>query len=154
MSIPQNISKLISSFLASGSTRAKLFVLELAEERQRLVKAVMMSALALLFALLGLITASICIALLFWDTAYRWWALIGVMGFHFIAALLCLLSVRNMRYSANPPFASTRETLRADVEEFSRPASSSRTDLMALEEKLAETKEMLEVELRKRGGQS
>lgn len=120
MGIRHDIAQFVNSFLASGSTRAKLFALELAEEKQRWAKVLVLAIFALLFALLGLIMASVAVTLFFWDTEYRWWALFGVMAFHFVAALICYAMLKSSSYSESPPFASTRETLCADWQQFTR----------------------------------
>ena len=95
MGIRHDIAQFVNSFLASGSTRAKLFALELAEEKQRWAKVLVLAIFALLFALLGLIMASVAVTLFFWDTEYRWWALFGVMAFHFVAALICYAMLKS-----------------------------------------------------------
>ena len=88
MSIRNDFTRLVNNFLAMGSTRAKLFALELADEKQRWLNVIVLAIVVLLFAMLGLIMASVAITLFFWDTEYRWWALFGVTAFHFVAAFI------------------------------------------------------------------
>ncbi len=120
MSIRNDLSRFVSSFLTLGSTRAKLFALELADEKQRWINVIVLAVLVLLFALLGLIMASVAVTLFFWDTEYRWWALFGVTAFHFLAALIAYFMLSSSSRGAGEAFANTRATLCADIERFSR----------------------------------
>lgn len=120
MSIRNDLSRFVSSFLTLGSTRAKLFALELADEKQRWIKSIILFVHVLLFALLGLIMASVAVTLFFWDTEYRWWALFGVTAFHFLAALIAYFMLSSSNRGTEGSFANTRATLCADIERFSR----------------------------------
>ena len=128
MSIRNDFTRLVSSFLDMGSTRAKLFALELADEKERWLKVIVLAILVLLFAMLGLIMVSVAVSLFFWDTEYRWWALFGVTAFHFVAAFIAYRCLLSGGRAGGAPFAKTRETLCEDIQRFSQsnePRSTS-----------------------------
>ena len=127
MSIRNDFTRLVNNFLAMGSTRAKLFALELADEKQRWLNVIVLAIVVLLFAMLGLIMASVAITLLFWDTEYRWWALFGVTAFHFVAAFIAYRCLRSGARVGGAPFAKTRETLCEDIQRFSQSSESAST---------------------------
>ncbi|UYG06381.1 phage holin family protein [Halomonas sp. M4R1S46] len=60
--------RLLSSLLATGETRLRLAVLELEEERARLVTIALLAGLSLILLLLGLGTLTTLIIVVFWDS--------------------------------------------------------------------------------------
>ena len=107
---------LVRTILDILRTRADLVVVELAQERHRLVQVVLYGALAL-------VSMALCLGLLafgavawFWDTAYRWPAVTcAVVSCATCTALCALLAARRLR--ARPrPFEATLAALAIDLD--------------------------------------
>ena len=60
--------RLISSLIESGETRLRLAVIELEEERARLVSLLLFAGLSLVLLMLGLTMLMLLVAVVFWDT--------------------------------------------------------------------------------------
>lgn len=60
--------RLLSSLIAASETRLRLAVLELEEERARLVTLLMIIGLSLVMLLLGLAVLTLLVAVIFWDS--------------------------------------------------------------------------------------
>ncbi|EPC02445.1 hypothetical protein L861_08715 [Litchfieldella anticariensis FP35 = DSM 16096] len=60
--------RLISSLIRTGETRLRLAVLELEEERARLVTLLMLAGLSLVLMLVGLAALTLLVVVIFWDT--------------------------------------------------------------------------------------
>ena len=96
-------------------TRTELLVVELAQERRRLVQVAVYGAVAL-------ISLALCLQLLafgavawFWDTAYRWPAVVLVAAACAACATLCALLAAG-RLGARPrPFEATLAALATDL---------------------------------------
>lgn len=82
--------RLLGSVLATGETRLRLAVLELEEERARLVGMLLLAGLALILLLLGIAALTTLVIVAFWDS-YRLTA-IGVSAGVLLGGgmLLCL----------------------------------------------------------------
>ena len=119
-------SDLAAQSAALLATRLELFGLEARDIGDRLVcrLAVLLAAVVLL--LLALLVATLTVALMFWPTEYRFWAL-GLLALLYAVlggALACWL-VRRLRLDPDP-FAVTAEVLRADAQALGgKPASGS-----------------------------
>jgi uncharacterized membrane protein YqjE len=89
--------RLLTSLLATGETRLRLAVLELEEERARLVTLLMLVGLSLVMMLLGLGMVALLVVVLFWDT-HRLAAIsvsaLVLLGSGITLALLCLRLAR------------------------------------------------------------
>lgn len=75
--------RLLASLARTGETRLRLAVLELEEERARLVGLLLLAGISMVLLLLGLAAALLLIIVLFWDT-HRLLA-IGVAAFILLA---------------------------------------------------------------------
>ncbi|WP_282041852.1 phage holin family protein [Halomonas alimentaria] len=82
--------RLLGSLLATGETRLRLAVLELEEERARLVGMLLLAGLAMILLLLGIAVLTTLVIVAFWDS-YRLTA-IGVSAGVLLGGgvLLCL----------------------------------------------------------------
>ena len=114
--IGRALSGLAAQSAALIGTRLELFGLEARDIGDRLLcrLAVLLAAAVLL--LLALLVATLTVALIFWPTEYRFWAL-GLLALLYAVAglgLVCWL-VRRLR-SDPDPFAVTVEVLRDDVQ--------------------------------------
>lgn len=89
--------RLLGSLLAAGETRLRLAVLELEEERARLVTLLLVIGLSLVMLLLGLAVLALLVAVIFWDS-HRLTALGATAGVLLGGgALLALLARRLAR---------------------------------------------------------
>jgi uncharacterized membrane protein YqjE len=114
MSLGQDVKELFATITAMFGNRAELFGLELAEERQRLINAVILAvvvAILLTFFLLGL---SFLGLMWLWDTPYRYSVVGGVTVLYGVLALVCIAKLKGL-FSKNIPFASSIQVLRDDV---------------------------------------
>jgi uncharacterized membrane protein YqjE len=89
--------RLLGSLIDAGEMRLRLAVLELEEERARLVTLLLVIGLSLVMLLLGLAVLTLLIAVLFWDTHRL--AAIGISAVVLLTggALLALLARRMAR---------------------------------------------------------
>ncbi|MDP1340705.1 phage holin family protein, partial [Klebsiella variicola] len=60
--------RLLGSLLATGETRLRLAVLELEEERARLVGMLLLAGLAMILLLLGIAVVTTLVIVAFWDS--------------------------------------------------------------------------------------
>lgn len=110
----KNLSK---AALGLVSSHFHLFVIELNEQKQHLLKQVILLGLMLIFGFLSLLTLTTLIIIALWDS-YRIWAAVGVAAFYILATLICLWRWQaNSRH--NPPaFADSLEQLHKAREEL------------------------------------
>lgn len=81
--------RLIASLLATGETRLRLAVVEIEEERARLVTLAILAGLALVLVLLGIGTLTALVVVIFWET-HRLMA-IGISGLVLLSVGLLLI---------------------------------------------------------------
>lgn len=74
---------LAETALQAARTRMELIGLELAEERQRVARLLVLGSIALLFFAVGLLSAVVLLAMLFWEQ--RLW-LMGILALVFLVA--------------------------------------------------------------------
>ncbi len=60
--------RLITSLVRTGETRLRLAVVELEEERARLVSILLLAGISLVLILLGLAAVTLLVVVIFWDT--------------------------------------------------------------------------------------
>lgn len=115
--------RLLGSLLATGETRLRLAVLELEEERARLVGLLLLAGLALILLLLGIGVLTTLVIVAFWDS-YRLTA-IGVSAGVLLGGGL-LLCLRVMQLARRPTLlASTLRHLATDRELVERDRRES-----------------------------
>lgn len=120
MSLRQQVGNLSSAFVSILQTRLELFALEAAEQKADLLKLLAMLFGALLFSTLALLTFSLLIALFFWSTEYRYWA-IGTLIVLYAGMALCLfLTIMKKLNQGAIPFSATIEELGRDVKMLDR----------------------------------
>ncbi|TAL87658.1 MAG: phage holin family protein [Candidimonas sp.] len=131
MAIRQSVGELTSTLLSIVSTRVELFAFEAAGQKTRLFKLLGLAFAALLFSTLALLVFSLTLALYFWPTDYRYWALgvlvvvYGALGFGFFWA------VRRALLGDPTPFNATLDELRRDfvaVQRLCEPSGSEHSD--------------------------
>lgn len=91
------LRRVAGTLLANGETRLRLAVLELEEERARLLTLVLLAGASLLMFLLGVATLTALVIALFWDS-YRLIAIGASAGVLLLASVsLALIAVRQAR---------------------------------------------------------
>ncbi|MFA7437744.1 phage holin family protein [Castellaniella sp.] len=100
---------------ALAGTRLELFGLEALEARDRLLQRLAVLLAAALCLFLALLVVTLTVALLFWPTPWRFWAL-GLMALAYALAGLALAwwLVHKVRHDP-PPFATTAAVLGEDT---------------------------------------
>ncbi len=108
-------SRLAGTALEAVRTRLELLGLELAEERERLIRLLMWGAVALLFLALGLLSALVWLVLSFWEQRLR---VLGwpTLGFLVVGALLVGKVLRARRRPH--PFHSSVAELAEDIRQL------------------------------------
>lgn len=104
--------RLVRSLVANSETRLRLAVLELEEERARLVTLFLLVGASLLLLLLGIITLTALVVVVFWDS-YRLLA-IGVSAGVLIAASLLLATIAIRQAKRHTFLKETLKQLSAD----------------------------------------
>lgn len=106
--------------MALLQTRLELIGIELAEERERLLAVLFLGLIAVMFAMMALISLTALVAVAFWDT-YRWQTLAGITAIYGIGALICALKARSGLREAPIVFQQTLNEFEKDREMFRQP---------------------------------
>jgi uncharacterized membrane protein YqjE len=101
--------------LASLQNRSELFILELEEERSRLIEMLVWALVAGLLGLMFLAVLTILIVMLF-PPDERIWALTGFCVLYLIGGVLALLNLKSLLRSGPPPFAESVNEIKKDSE--------------------------------------
>ncbi|MCD0505279.1 phage holin family protein [Bordetella petrii] len=116
MGLRRSVFGVAGSLVGLLRTRLELFALEAAEEKARLIKLLGMAFAALLFLTLAVLVFTVTIAVAFWPTEDRYWAL-GLLAVLYAALGAGLLfTVRRELVSGAMPFAATVEELGRDAD--------------------------------------
>lgn len=110
-----SLRNLTGSVVSMLQTRLELASVELAEERTRLMKVALLACFGLVFFSMALMTFTLLIAILFWET-YRWQAIGAIVVFYLLCAAACLVVARNKVRNAPPLFEATLAELDKDRE--------------------------------------
>jgi uncharacterized membrane protein YqjE len=111
----ESLRTFTGSLVSMVQTRLELATVELAEEKSRLLSMALMACFGLVFFGLAMITLSVLVAIMFWDT-YRWQALGILVGVYLLACVVCLLVARNMLRHAPSLFEATLAEIEKDRE--------------------------------------
>jgi uncharacterized membrane protein YqjE len=114
-----SLRNLTGSMVSMVQTRLELASVELAEERTRLMKVALLACFGLVFFGMALMTFTILVAILFWET-YRWQAIGAIGVIYLVCMAACLLTARRMVRNAPPLFADTLAELDKDREMLRR----------------------------------
>lgn len=117
----ESVKTLARNLIDSARTRLHLLALEIAEERAHIGSMVLLSAAAMVCALVGLIFIAGFFILLAWDTPYRFWVAGLVPVFFLLAAAVLGLVCRNRHKSRGPLFAASLREMVRDIEKL-KPA--------------------------------
>lgn len=124
MSLREQVGNLSGTLVSVIRTRLELFALEAAEQKADLLKLLSMLFGALLFATLALLTFSLLIALFFWPTQYRYWAIGTIIVVYAGLAFVLVLSIVKKLQQGTMPFSATIEELGRDVQMLDRLRSN------------------------------
>ena len=111
---------MIASVVALLHARLELIGIELAEERERLVAVIFLGLVAVMFAMMALISLTALIAVAFWDT-YRWQVLAGITAVYGLGAVICALRARSGLLAAPIVFEATLHEFEKDRDMFREP---------------------------------
>lgn len=116
MSLRQRVGDLSSTAISIVRTRLELFALEAGEQKASLLKLLALLFGALLFSTLALLVFSLLIALIFWPTEYRYWA-IGILIIIYAGlGAIMFISIANKLSKGPMPFSATLEELGRDLQ--------------------------------------
>lgn len=114
------LRRMIASVVALLHARLELIGIELAEERERIVAVIFLGLVAVMFAMMALISLTALIAVAFWDT-YRWQVLAGITAVYGLGAVICALRARNGLRAAPIVFEATLHEFEKDRDMFREP---------------------------------
>ncbi|MCQ9617156.1 phage holin family protein [Paenalcaligenes niemegkensis] len=125
MSLRQSVGDITCTLVSIVRTRLELFSLEASQQKASLIKLLGLLFGAILFSTLALLVFSLLIALLFWPTEYRYWAIAVLIVVYGALGLGMFLAIVNRLNKGPYPFAATIAELRRDVEVVERLRGSS-----------------------------
>ena len=128
MALRQSAGDLLGTLGSMLQTRFELFSLEAAGQREHLTRSLALMLVGGLLLTLALLVFSLTIALLFWPTEYRYWALGVLTLVYAISGAWILLRVRKSFLEQPAPFSATLEELRMDLALLDKLRSSSDDD--------------------------
>ena len=120
MSLRQRVGDLSSTAVSIVRTRLELFALELGDQKAGLLKLLALLFGALLFSTLALLVFSLLIALFFWPTAYRYWAIGGLIVVYAGLALAMTYAIMKRLREGDMPFSATLGELGRDLQLLER----------------------------------
>lgn len=116
MSLRQRVGDLSSTAISIVRTRLELFALEAGEQKASLLKLLALLFGALLFSTLALLVFSLLIALIFWPTEYRYWAIGTLIIIYAGLGAIMFISIANKLSKGPMPFSATLEELGRDLQ--------------------------------------
>ena len=128
MALRESIGDVVSTLGCILRTRLELFSLEAAGQRVHLTRCLALVLVGGLLLTLALLVFTLTIALLFWQTDYRYWALGLLTAAYAISGACILLHVRKSFLEQPAPFSATLEELRQDLALLDRLRSSDDDD--------------------------
>lgn len=116
MSLRQRVGALSTTAISIIRTRLELFALEAGEQKSSLLKLLALLFGALLFSTLALLVFSLLIALIFWPTEYRYWAIGLLIIIYAGLGAIMFISIANKLNKGPMPFSATLEELGRDIQ--------------------------------------
>jgi len=126
VTVRQTLVALAGDAVALLRTRFELLAIEFAQERSRVFVLLCLALGAALFLTLGLLVLSVFVALLFWQSEYRYFAIALLAGMYLLIGVGLLLRLRWHLVYGKQPFEASVEVISRDVEML---RSSRREDL-------------------------
>lgn len=116
MTLRQRVGALSTTAISIVRTRLELFALEAGEQKASLLKLLALLFGALLFSTLALLVFSLLIALIFWSTEYRYWAIGTLIVIYAGLGVIMFISIANKLSKGPMPFSATLEELGRDIQ--------------------------------------
>jgi uncharacterized membrane protein YqjE len=104
------------SLLVQGSLHGQLIRLEWAQEKDRLLKMLMMTLLGFSSLICAMLAVGALALLLSWDTPYRIHVLVALAAMYFGTTWYCWWQFQRLSAASAQAFAATRAELEADLE--------------------------------------
>ena len=111
--IVQSGRRMLAILVGMVRTRLNLLAIELMEEKSRIWLMLVLTALALIFALMALLMLSLLVVVAFWDDN-RLLAIGGMLAFYIVATAGALLFLRHKAKMGSSLFAGTLGELAKD----------------------------------------
>lgn len=128
MTLRQSVGDIGCTVLAIFRTRLELAAVEAGQQKARLTKIVVLLFGALLFSTLALLVFTLFIALLFWPTEYRYWAIASLFVVYAVLGMSFGLVVMRRLNSGSYPFEATVEEIKKDIQVIENLRQSSRDE--------------------------
>jgi uncharacterized membrane protein YqjE len=113
--------RLVSAVWEQATIRLELLAIEFAEERARLIGAMVAAGLVVVFAGIAATFAGIGLLVAAWDTPNRVWVAAGLPLAFAIAGVIAWISLRHLIAQQSPLFRHSLAELRRDVEGLRQP---------------------------------
>jgi uncharacterized membrane protein YqjE len=114
MTIRHSLSQVVNDLTAILQTRAELFSVELAAQRERFFSLLGLCGIALIFLLLALVIFSILVVSFFWPGEFRYWAIGGLALLYAMTGLSLTWRLVHRLNTEALPFEFTRQELSKD----------------------------------------
>jgi uncharacterized membrane protein YqjE len=111
--IVRSARRMLAILVGMARTRLNLLAVEIMQEKSRIWLLLMLTALALLFALMALLTLSLFVVVAFWDE-HRLLAIGCLLAFYVAATLVTLFVLRQKSKAGSKLFSGTLEELAKD----------------------------------------
>jgi uncharacterized membrane protein YqjE len=116
MTLRTSLTNLAGDVLALLRTRFELVAAEFAQERARFFLLLIWSLSGFLLLLLGVLTLSFGVAVLFWDTPYRLVSIGAMAALYLLVGVLLLFKVRGELLHGATPFEASVEVFNRDLQ--------------------------------------
>jgi uncharacterized membrane protein YqjE len=111
--IVRSARRMLAILVSMARTRLNLLAVEIMQEKSRVWLLLLLTALALLFALMSLLTLSLFVVVAFWDDN-RLLAIGCLLAFYVAATLVTLLFLRQKSRKGSKLFSGTLQELAKD----------------------------------------
>ena len=109
----QSLRNLAATLVAVLQTRLELLATEIEEERVRMQRLLLFAAAAIFFLALAIMTLTLFVIALFWDT-YRLWVIGALVVLYLVAGFTAASAAR--RQTTSRPFSASLAELAKDLE--------------------------------------
>lgn len=116
--------RLFAAIWEHAEVRLELLMVEVAEERSRLVNTAVAAGLLVVFAQLASVFIGVAILVAVWDTPYRIWVAIGLPVIFAAGAFICFMTIRRLMSRKLQLFRHSLAEWRRDVQEMRNKSGS------------------------------
>lgn len=122
--IVQSGRRILAILVRMVQTRLSLLAVEVAEQQRRIWLLLILTALALIFGAMALVTLSLLVIVIFWDD-HRLLAMGGVLAFYLIATAVTVVVLRYKALGGRGLFDGSLDELAKDRVELERQFDAS-----------------------------